>query len=225
MNDIATKLITIAENQQKVYDAGYNKANENLEDFIEGSPASLSSSNIKTIVKSAFYNMPNLTSVNFPECTSIAANAFYGCTNLTSANFPNLQFIDKQGFYNCESITSLDLPKCTTVSYRAFDGCTNLMSLDFSLKVSFGDSIFHDCTSLLALILRYDGVCDITSKPALANTPIAAGTGYIYVPDYYRQDYDLATNWCDFSAQFRSLEDYTVDGTTTGALDPEKIGV
>jgi len=26
------------------------------------------------------------------------------------------------------------------------------------------------------------------------------------------------------AAQFRALEDYTVDGTTTGALDPTKTG-
>jgi hypothetical protein len=31
------------------------------------------------------------------------------------------------------------------------------------------------------------------------------------------------TNWTTFSAQFRALEDYTVDGTTTGELDESKI--
>ena len=32
-----------------------------------------------------------------------------------------------------------------------------------------------------------------------------------------------ATNWSTYAAQFRALEDYTVDGTTTGELDETKI--
>ena len=57
----------------------------------------------------------------------------------------------------------------------------------------------------------------------LKNTPIASGTGYIYVPAALVDSYKAATNWSNFAAQFRALEDYTVDGTTTGALDPTKI--
>jgi hypothetical protein len=53
--------------------------------------------------------------------------------------------------------------------------------------------------------------------------------GYFYVPrallsdDDAKKDYRRATNWSNFATQFRALEDYTVDGTTTGELDPNKI--
>jgi hypothetical protein len=53
--------------------------------------------------------------------------------------------------------------------------------------------------------------------------------GYFYVPrallsdDDATKDYRRATNWSTYASQFRALEDYTVDGTITGALDPTKI--
>jgi hypothetical protein len=34
-----------------------------------------------------------------------------------------------------------------------------------------------------------------------------------------------ATNWSAFATQFRALEDYTKDGTTTGEFDDEKAGI
>ena len=55
------------------------------------------------------------------------------------------------------------------------------------------------------------------------NTPIASGTGYIYVPRALVDSYKVATNWATYAAQFRALEDYTVDGTVTGDLDESKI--
>jgi hypothetical protein len=53
--------------------------------------------------------------------------------------------------------------------------------------------------------------------------------GYFYVPrallsdDDATKDYRRATNWATYASQFRALEDYTVDGTITGDLDPNKI--
>ena len=63
----------------------------------------------------------------------------------------------------------------------------------------------------------------------IIHSKIAAGNGYIYVPrallsdDDETKDYRRATNWSTYAAQFRALEDYTVDGTTTGELDKTKI--
>ena len=37
------------------------------------------------------------------------------------------------------------------------------------------------------------------------------------------EKYRNGTNWSTYAAQFRALEDYTVDGTITGELDPNKI--
>ena len=53
--------------------------------------------------------------------------------------------------------------------------------------------------------------------------PIMKGEGYIYVPRALVDSYKVATNWSSWATQFRALEDYTVDGTTTGELDETKI--
>ena len=46
---------------------------------------------------------------------------------------------------------------------------------------------------------------------------------YIYVPRALVNDYKAATTWAQYADKFRALEDYTVDGTTTGELDTTKI--
>ena len=66
-------------------------------------------------------------------------------------------------------------------------------------------------------------LCSLDSTNAFTGTPIASGTGYIYVPAVLIDSYKAATNWSTYAAQFRALEDYTVDGTTTGELDETKI--
>lgn len=51
----------------------------------------------------------------------------------------------------------------------------------------------------------------------------ASGTGYIYVPAASVDVYKNVGGWKAYAAQFRALEDYTVDGTITGELDESKI--
>jgi hypothetical protein len=41
-----------------------------------------------------------------------------------------------------------------------------------------------------------------------ASTPIASGTGYIYVPAALVDSYKGATNWSTYAAQIRAIEDY-----------------
>ena len=40
------------------------------------------------------------------------------------------------------------------------------------------------------------------------NTLIASGTGYIYVPAEYIEEYKTATNWSVYASRFRAIEDY-----------------
>ena len=64
----------------------------------------------------------------------------------------------------------------------------------------------------------------MSATSAFDSTPIKSGNGYIYVPFALIEQYKAATNWSTYAAQFRALEDYTVDGTITGGLDPAKTG-
>jgi hypothetical protein len=73
-----------------------------------------------------------------------------------------------------------------------------------------GTNAFTDC-------YHFHGTTDLTYNPN------GLKDGYIYVPSPLVEGYKAATNWSAFASQFRVLEDYTVDGTTMGALDPNKI--
>ena len=173
---------------------------------------------------SAFYSCSKLTSVDFPVATSIGGSAFRNCSSLTSVDFPVATSIEQYAFNGCSSLTSVDFPVATSIGSNAFSGCSSLTSVDFPVATSIGGSAFGGCSNLTSLILRKsDAICTLANINAFTSTPIKSGTGYIYVPRALVDTYKAATNWSTYAAQFRALEDYTVDGTITGALDSSKI--
>jgi hypothetical protein len=73
---------------------------------------------------------------------------------------------------------------------------------------------FGGCDKLKAILLRSETIV-YANRAELAPT-LDNGTGYIYVPRSLIEDYKVATNWSTHAAQFRALEDYTIDGTVAG---------
>ena len=122
------------------------------------------------------------------------------------------------------SITEISSSSVTSIGGSAFESCSSLTTADFPVVTSIGGSAFESCSKLKSLLLRGNDVCTLSSKNAFDQTPIKSGTGYIYVPSALIEQYKAATNWSTYTAQFRALEDYTVDGTVTGELDPAKTG-
>ena len=158
---------------------------------------------VEKIGEYAFNGCSNLTSVDLPAVTNIGSNAFASCTNLTSVNLPAVTNIGSNAFQSCSNLTSVNLPAITSI---------------------VGTYVFSSCSKLTSLILRKsDSICTLSNINAFKNTPIKSGTGYIYVPRALVDTYKAASNWSTYANQFRALEDYTVDGTISGALDPSKI--
>ena len=145
-----------------------------------------------------------LKNVDLPICKNIAGRMFRNCT-IETINMPNVERVGYQafGYYygRRNKLTTVDLPVCNAIEEYAFDGSQ----------------------LLTALILRADVVCANGGTKTFNDTPIAKGTGYIYVPRALVDSYKAATNWSTYASQFRALEDYTVNGTITGALDETKI--
>jgi hypothetical protein len=171
----------------------------------------------------AFYNCTALTTADFPSATSVGREAFEDCTALTTADFPSATIIGEEAFRDCISLTTVNFPKATRIWDGAFNSCELLTIVDLPVVTKIVNMAFYNCKALTTLILRNAaGVCSLTAN-ALLSTPIASGAGYIYVPKVLIEQYKVASGWSTYAAQFRALEDYTVDGTTTGALDESKI--
>ena len=126
-------------------------------------------------------------------------------------------------FHNWTVPFSLRFPNVTTLGLYTFMNNGKLVSIDFGSTVTVKTYAFYKNTALTALIFRSNELCPLSVTNAFTGSAIASGTGYIYVPSALLEEYKAATNWSTHAAQFRALEDYTVDGTTTGALDETKI--
>lgn len=177
-----------------------------VDSIIEGSITEFMDDTITDIPSYAFVNCKLLTVFHTPLVTSIGIEAFQDA-GVKKLCFPNLILAGAQAFRSMNSLEYVDLPVCTRI----------------------GALVFYMTGTLKTLILRSNTMCTLDNVNALqgnwsGNTPqIAKGTGYVYVPRALVDSYKAATNWSTYADQFRALEDYTVDGTTTGELDETKI--
>lgn len=186
-----------------------------------------------TYCSALFRNCSNLEYISFEKLTAVGTSSssqtFSNCKALTTVNFPLAERIYNFSFTGCSALITVCFPKCTTVEMRAFDNCTSLSKVDFPVMSSLGYNVFDGCQNLTKVIIRTGTVATLKDIAAFNSTPIASGTGYIYVPrallsdDDATKDYRRATNWSNFASRFRALEDYTVDGTVNGELDESKI--
>ena len=162
-----------------------------------------------SIDSNAFQDCSSLTTVDFPVATSIGSNSFYSCNSLTTVDFPVATSIGSNAFQNCAKLTTANFPAVTSIIINAFRGCSSLTTVDFPVATSIGSYAFRDCSSLTTLILRNpDVVCTLSNTNAFTSTPIASGTGYIYVPSALVDSYKAETNWSTFADQIRAIEDY-----------------
>lgn len=101
-----------------------------------------------------------------------------------------------------------------------FRNCTNLKTVYSSGDIT-GVNTFEGCTSLKRFIVSASGGINVPhADTVFAGTPIADGTGYIYVAN---KSIEInRSNYPQFN--YRVLENYTVDGTLYGALDESKFG-
>ena len=179
--------------------------------------------NATSIGDSAFYGCSALTTANFPNATSIGDSAFYGCNTLRTVDFSAVTSVGEYGIYQCNNLKKLILPNVTSLAKGAINGNSLLQMIDLYKVESIAASAFGNCLDLKTLVIRSASMSSIAHGSAIVNTKIQSGTGYIYVPAALVDSYKAATYWSIYAAQFRALEDYTVDGTTTGALDETKI--
>lgn len=220
--------------------------------YMTGLTGALDLSLCTSIDNYAFCQCTNITSLSIPNVTSVGTNAFQYCNKLETLDAPNLTTLGQSAFSGNNTykmaFKSINLPKCTAIPASAFNYCVNLTKLVLPECKSIGNSSFTNCNNLEfvdlpkctsivnyglrnngnlgTLILRSETMCTL-SNYALNSTKIFNGKGYVYVPRALIASYQTATNWKTVYGKnanaFRALEDYTVDGNITGALDESKI--
>lgn len=175
---------------------------------------------------SAFENCTSLREVDVPNASSIGPGSFKGCTNLVSINAPLVQIAGDSAFNGCLSLIEIKFPNLTRTTSESASGsgmfasCTSLRKADFTKVTDIGGRAFVNCTSLTALILRSETLCALRSTTSFNGTPIASGTGYIYVPSALVDSYLAATNWSTFANKFRGIfeDEDVLQGIADGTL-------
>lgn len=207
---------------------GESDGDEGIIDALIGRSITEISSNLTAVGLYAFHSCTKLTTVDLPSCRTLSNNAFQSCTSLVNIHIPKLTGAGTDTFNGCR-FASVDFPELKTVSGRTFAGNNQLTRADFPKLTNVGTQCFNNCSALVfarmaptsinstgfgscaslkALILLGSKVCTLANANAFSGTPIASGTGYIYVPASLADSYKAATNWSTYADQIRAIEDY-----------------
>ena len=192
---------------------------------------------IITVGQYSFYGCASLQSVKLPNAIRVGAHAFSECPALAELDIPSVKTLGDSftTIIQNSGITHLRLPSVHTLKTNALRAAASLKCVDLPICTTIGSYCFAMNTSMTTLILRSETICTLDNVNSFLGTyqgnytPIGKGEGYIYVPkallsdDDATKDYRRATNWAEYSSQFRELEAHTVDGTITGELDESKI--
>lgn len=169
-----------------------------------------------------------ITTFSNNDITILREYALYGCRNLVSVNIPNVTRIEGNVFKNCNKLSEVNMPKIREVWGSAFLQ-TGIEKIDLGQITYFIENLFYG-GKIKIIVLRYDAnVVPLRHTNALALTPFDTGGtgGVLLVPSAFVTAYTEATNWSVYYGKgltrFLALEDYTLDGTTTGEIDWNKV--
>lgn len=178
-----------------------------------GTLTNIDDSSITSLRWYAFGYIDELKTARLPNVTALANSTFRECPNLESVDLPNVTgTLGAYSFMNCPKLKSLIVPLSTNSSTNLCQNCVELEKVDMGSMKTVGTGAFSGCTKLVTLIIRggrsATSPANLSNINAFTNTPIANGTGYIYVPQSMVDLYKAATNWVTYANQIRAIEDY-----------------
>ena len=167
---------------------------------------------LTSIGSNAFNDCTRLALTSLPSgLTSIGNSAFSGCSFLVLTSLPSgLTRIEGNTFRNCSHLALTELPSgVTSIGTYAFFMCVNLVEMTCLGNItSIEDDVFNYCARLSKFALpNTTSVPTLKSTSAFSNTPIASGTGYIYVPDDLVESFKSATNWSTYADQIKTISE------------------
>lgn len=230
--NIVQNLLDDGNSELVITDASGSNANE-LDSLITREiSGAYTNDRVTQIGEYAFANCTEITDINLPNVINISYNSFRGCTKLKAISLPHCQVAGGSSFYGCSNLEAVSLPSCHTLGTgalgSAFWGCSKLSQVSLPLVTTIMSFTFRDTViqkidflsvnniessafiyarQLDTLILRNSNVCVLKNIDAFNSTKIAAGTGYIYVPDNLVDSYKIATNWVTFANQIKPISE------------------
>lgn len=230
--NIVQNLLDDGNSELVITDASGSNANE-LDSLITREiSGAYTNDRVTQIGEYAFANCTEITDINLPNVINISYNSFRGCTKLKAISLPHCQVAGGSSFYGCSNLEAVSLPSCHTLGTgalgSAFWGCSKLSQVSLPLVTAIMSFTFRDTViqkidflsvnniessafiyarQLDTLILRNSNVCVLKNINAFDSTKIAAGTGYIYVPDNLVDSYKIATNWVTFANQIKPISE------------------
>lgn len=178
-------------------------------DFILGNTTEIYNDKaVGTLAAYAFYES-GATRIELPNIQYLKERCFYGCENLETLLLPGLLGYTYQYMaYGCTGLKTIDIHNTNYLSSYALYNCSSLTKLDLHRVGTIATNSMAGCSKLATLILRMDTVPTLGGTTAFTNTPIAKGTGYIYVPRNMLENYKTDATWSTYTARFRAIEDY-----------------
>jgi hypothetical protein len=171
----------------------------------------------------AFYGCSSLESISFPpQLTSIKGGAFVGTSALDiTLNISTLQSLGHNVFnrsgirrvVNLGSISQVDNYGTTDWGGEGmFYRCANLeLAIIPATVTSIAACAFYSCASLTTFVCKASVPPTLGNTNALAGTPIASGTGSIYVPEASVGAYKGASNWSTYASRIFSISQLEKD--------------
>ena len=187
--EMAAKLLNTEGDYERGYAEGYEKGDSNMDGILTRKGTTISNDRITYLGTEVFRNYDSLKVADFPNVTSTGVNTFYACYGLSTVNLPKLSAIVKNMFSYSSLLKKLDFPRVESIDTGAFSSCSRLVTL---------------------LLRKADTVCTLANVNAFTNTPIASGTGLIYVPDNLVEQYKAATNWSTYENQIKPISELGV---------------
>lgn len=207
----------------------------NFDGIIDRTISGKVSSNAESVGDYAFHKCTELEGIDLPFATVVGEYAFRSNSALEYINAPLITSLGESAMETCGKLKKVVFPHLETIGTYCFYNCVRLEYADFPKLTRLVGRAIQNCYSIKTMVLRSPTLCTLTIANAFTGCYHILGTrhsvynpqgskdGYFYVPRDLKSDYESATNWSQYSTQFRAIEDYTIDGTVTGELDPTKI--
>lgn len=120
---IAEKLVAVAKNEQKVYDAGFEKGREIGRQIVSRTITELIDDTLETVGSYAFYGCTAMTMVSLLSLSNIKSNGFCYCLKLKVADLGNVATIGSGAFSNCRSLNTIILRNTDVVCTVSDTSC------------------------------------------------------------------------------------------------------